>query len=208
MATLLGLVSDVHATPGPLAAALELLRREGAERLLCLGDIAGYGDDLAATVGLLRDADCAAILGNHDAWYVERPHPATDPDLHAWFAGLPVTLDESIEGQRLHAVHASPPESLMRGIRLLDEVGTPLPDEWAHWGEELRDLPCDLLAVGHTHQVFAERLGGVRVVNPGSTCFNGSCALVEFPSLEVRLLPVPGVKFSRSWSWRGGWKNA
>ena len=31
-------------------------------------------------------------------------------------------------------------------------------------------------------------------------------ALVELPSLEVRLLPLPGETAHPVWDWRGGWK--
>ena len=206
MATLLGLVSDVHASPGPLAAALRLLRDEGATRLLCAGDIAGYGDDLEATVKLLQENGVESIQGNHDRWCLERQ---TEDGGHAlaYLDSLPIQVDEVIEGQRVHCVHASPPGSLMDGMRLLDETGRPLAGELAFWHERLAGFAADLLIVGHTHQLFAERLGDLLVVNPGSTLFNRSCALVELPSLEVRLLPLPGENARKVWDWRGGWKT-
>jgi predicted phosphodiesterase len=94
----------------------------------------------------------------------------------------------------------------MDGMRLLDETGQPLPGELAYWHERLLTLDRELLVVGHTHQLFAERLGDVLVVNPGSTLFNRSCAIVELPSLEVQLLPLPGETARTVWDWRGGWK--
>jgi putative phosphoesterase len=205
LTTRLGLVSDVHASPEPLAAALDLLAREGADRIVCVGDIAGYGDQLDATVGLLRDAGCQAIAGNHDRWHTARVH-GTPTGIDAYLANLPTFIDETLVNRRVYTVHASPPDSLMAGIRLLDEDGMLLPDQVAHWSSLLEPLGIDLLVVGHTHQLFAERLGGTLVVNPGSTLFNRSCALVELPSLEVRLLPLPDVPARRVWNWRGGWK--
>ncbi len=207
MATLLGLVSDVHASPGPLEAALRLLQDEGATRLICAGDIAGYGDELDATVTLLRDAGVESIHGNHDRWCLARAGETRDATL-AYLAALPAVIEARIEERSLYCVHASPPTSLMQGITLLDETGHPKAAELAHWRERLRSLERELLIVGHTHQLFAERLGEVLVVNPGSTLFNRSCALVELPSLEVRLLPLPGAAARPVWDWRGGWKAA
>lgn len=207
MATLLGLVSDVHATPGPLEAALTLLEDEGATRLICAGDVAGYGDELDATVTLLRDAGVMTIHGNHDRWCLERQEATSEASL-AYLDALPAVIDESIEERRVYCVHASPPCSLMDGMRLLDETGKPLPAELAYWHERLLTLDRELLIVGHTHQLFAERLGDVLVVNPGSTLFNRSCAIVELPSLEVQLLPLPGETARPVWDWRGGWKAA
>ncbi|MDX1593413.1 MAG: metallophosphoesterase family protein [Gammaproteobacteria bacterium] len=205
MATLLGLVSDVHATPAPLEAALRLLRDEGATRLICAGDIAGYGDDLDATVALLVDAGVESIHGNHDRWCLARTGEASDAT-RAYLAALPAVIDDRLEGRHMYCVHASPPRSLMEGIRLLDETGRPLTEALTHWRARLATFEPDLLVVGHTHQLFAERLGEVLVVNPGSTLFNRSCALVELPSLEAHLLPLPGESCRRVWNWRGGWK--
>ena len=74
MTTQIGIISDPHATPGPLEEALLLLRQQGVEDIYCLGDIAGYGTDLEQTVELLREYDCGCILGNHDQWFLEE-HP-------------------------------------------------------------------------------------------------------------------------------------
>ncbi len=68
--TKIGLISDVHATPGPVAEALVLFAREGVEAILCAGDIAGYGTELEATVALLIESRCRIILGNHDVWWL------------------------------------------------------------------------------------------------------------------------------------------
>jgi predicted phosphodiesterase len=43
-----------------------------------------------------------------------------------------------------------------------------------------------VLVVGHTHQVFAETVGGVLVVNPGSSAFNHSCAILSLPDCTYR----------------------
>ena len=64
-----------------------------------------------------------------------------------------------------------------------------------------------MAVVRRAGELFAERLGDLLVVNPGSTLFNRSCALVELPSLEVRLLPLPGENARKVWDWRGGWKT-
>ncbi|HEY5789957.1 MAG TPA: metallophosphoesterase family protein, partial [Gammaproteobacteria bacterium] len=118
---LLGLVSDVHATPAPLAEALALFAARGVDAVLCAGDIAGYGDELDATVDLLRAHGCHTIAGNHDRWLLADPARSAGEASRAWLAGLPTRLVHDSERVHLLMVHASPPESLMDGIRLLDE---------------------------------------------------------------------------------------
>ncbi|RLA32565.1 MAG: hypothetical protein DRR03_08545, partial [Gammaproteobacteria bacterium] len=120
MPTRLGLVSDVHATTAPLAAALVLFQDEGVDQVICAGDIAGYGDELETTVNLLESSGCRAICGNHDRWHLARTLGQPGP-VDAYLDGLAMTLDLTVEGRHVHVVHASPPGSLMEGIRLLDE---------------------------------------------------------------------------------------
>lgn len=97
-------------------------------------------------------------------------------------------------------VHATA-ASLLEGIRLRDENGVLIPDQQTFWGERLRGFGFDVLVVGHTHQVFAEELGGVLVVNPGSTRFNHSCAILRLPELAVRILPLGGKPPLLAWNW-------
>ncbi|HEY5790476.1 MAG TPA: metallophosphoesterase family protein [Gammaproteobacteria bacterium] len=73
------------------------------------------------------------------------------------------------------------------------------------WERRLAGCSADVLVVGHTHQVFAERLGATLVVNPGSTCFNHSCALLELPAARVEFLPLSGRAIEPTWNWSGGW---
>ncbi len=59
-------ISDVHSNLEALEAVLEALSREGVNRLLCAGDMVGYGADPAACLGLVRREIHQAVLGNHD----------------------------------------------------------------------------------------------------------------------------------------------
>jgi len=62
----LAILSDVHANAGALRAALDTARQQGAERILCLGDIVGYNAEPAACIALLREAGAVCVAGNHD----------------------------------------------------------------------------------------------------------------------------------------------
>ena len=43
----IGLISDVHAAPGPVAEAIRIFRRESVDRIICAGDIADEILDVA-----------------------------------------------------------------------------------------------------------------------------------------------------------------
>jgi predicted phosphodiesterase len=63
-----GLVSDVHGNLRALEAALAALEQEGAERIICAGDIVGYGprpNECVATIASLDPAPLV-VAGNHD----------------------------------------------------------------------------------------------------------------------------------------------
>ncbi len=66
---ILALLSDIHGNLEALNACLKHARQAGAERLVFLGDLVGYGADPAAVVNLIRrEAAAGAVVlrGNHD----------------------------------------------------------------------------------------------------------------------------------------------
>ena len=60
-------ISDVHANPVALAAVLAECERLGVERIVCAGDVVGYGPDPAGAIRILRERNIPTVLGNHDA---------------------------------------------------------------------------------------------------------------------------------------------
>ncbi len=211
MSVKLGLISDVHSTPGPVQEALSIFAREGVEHIICAGDIAGYGDALEATLRLLTESSCLSILGNHDLWWLEANDAFAGDWVHSCLQKMPVTIELELEGKRLYVVHASPPVSQMDGIKLLDENGELLSAERHYWQTKLEPCNYDVLIVGHTHQLFAEQLGSTLVINPGSTQFNHSCMILSLPEMHVEVFALSGKEPLRSWNWgmfqQGGYSN-
>ncbi|BAM90751.1 hypothetical protein S58_47720 [Bradyrhizobium oligotrophicum S58] len=66
---LLAIFTDIHANRQAFAACLEAARARGAERLICLGDIVGYGADPEWSVDTVMEMVAnggLAVRGNHD----------------------------------------------------------------------------------------------------------------------------------------------
>jgi diadenosine tetraphosphatase ApaH/serine/threonine PP2A family protein phosphatase len=66
---LLALFADIHANQQAFAACLTEARVRGAERMICLGDVVGYGADpewAVETVMDLVEHGAMAVRGNHD----------------------------------------------------------------------------------------------------------------------------------------------
>ncbi len=201
MSVKIGLLSDVHATVAPLRESLAIFRAAGVERVLCAGDIAGYGDELEQTISLLVEADSLVVMGNHDLWWAERHQRGAQAGLADYLFGLPARLEVPVAGKTVCMVHASPLDCLMEGIRLLDEDAAVVPQQRDFWSDYLQAFAADVLVVGHTHQVFAEQLGYPLVINPGSTRFNHTCAILSLPELAIEVLPLSGRMPVLSWNW-------
>ena len=197
----IGLISDVHATAAPLEEALALFRQHHVDMTICAGDIAGYAEELDLTVNLLIENQSKVILGNHDVWYLNESGPKEHKWIKTFFSKLPKTLEFSVDGIKVYVVHASPPNSTMDGINLLDEHGDVIPDRKSQWENTLDEFDYDVLIVGHTHQVFAERLGNTLVINPGSTKFNHACAILTLPEMTVDVLPLSNKEPVKTWNW-------
>ncbi len=61
------LLSDVHANLEALEAVLKVLDERGASRILCLGDVVGYGGSPNECLNLIRERSQLVLLGNHDS---------------------------------------------------------------------------------------------------------------------------------------------
>ena len=117
----IAVLSDIHANLRALEAVLADVRQRGADRLLCLGDVVGYGPDPQACVDKLRELAMPTVRGNHDAWAARRTglarldtnalaNPGVDrtrrelsDDAKRWLRSLPLV----VETTGCTAVHAS-----------------------------------------------------------------------------------------------------
>ncbi len=59
------IVSDIHGNLEALLAVMTDLRDQGCERIVCLGDIVGYGPNPCECLDVISNVD-ACVLGNHD----------------------------------------------------------------------------------------------------------------------------------------------
>ena len=65
----LAIFADIHANREAFTACLDAARAKGAERIVCLGDVVGYGADpewAVDTVMTLVEAGAMIVRGNHD----------------------------------------------------------------------------------------------------------------------------------------------
>ncbi len=104
----LGILADIHEDTARLREALTLLRRQGADRFLVLGDVFETGRQIGETIGLLRQVNAFGVWGNHDLGLCHEP----DERLRCKYAG-PVlgfmqTLQPSLELEGCLFMHGLP----------------------------------------------------------------------------------------------------
>lgn len=107
----IALLADIHANLEALEACLAHAAAQGAERLVFLGDLVGYGADPEAVVRRVRalaDQGALVLRGNHDEAALTGPRNFSanaaaairwtamqlSPDSRAFLAGLPYALEE------------------------------------------------------------------------------------------------------------------
>lgn len=203
--TRLGVIADVHADVHALEEALARMDRLACDRVVCAGDLVGYGLFPEEVIALLRDRGVVCVRGNHDRWAVgdETPedwaaggqnggHDASGWDLSRealrFLKKLPRGWHDRIEGVRVAMVHGTP-LSEMDGV-YDDHVTAAWLERWL----ELAD--ADVLIVGHTHEplCLAAPSGGI-VVNPGvlhrPAAVDAEPAVQLFNAGQQRFVPCP-----------------
>jgi predicted phosphodiesterase len=157
----IGVIADVHGNLPALEPVLAELDRAAVDRVLCAGDVVGYGPFPNECVARVRESAAACVAGNHDLMAIGRLEQGRPgglvretmdwtrgvlaPDSRAWLEDLPRSLTE--EG--LVMAHGS----------LGDPTVYVYADDAA---EQLATVPPGtLMVLGHTHEPlsFGERRG-------------------------------------------------
>jgi putative phosphoesterase len=172
------LISDLHGNEVALRAVFHDAADQGVDQLVCLGDVATLGPRPKETLALLERAGCRCILGNHDAFMLDR-------ELIHSYSELPVIIGavdwcrEQLDEAELAFIAGF--ERSIRlttddGVELLLFHGTPR----SHMEDLLATTPADaldaqldgeradLMAGGHTHIQMLRQHRGTLIVNPGS----------------------------------------
>jgi len=160
-------VSDLHSNRAALEAVFAHVRAQGIGRIVCLGDVVGYGPDPEYCVDLVRGHAEWCLLGNHDEalfggaedfnpharaaieftrermlprWYSSGERKAR----WEWLRGLE---KERSEGRFLF-VHGSPRDPVREYVLSTDGFLNPekMRDIFSRFGEH------EVALAGHTHQ--------------------------------------------------------
>lgn len=151
----IALLADLHANLEAFEACLTDLEKRGADRIVILGDVVGYGaDPLAVTRRVMALAANGAVVvrGNHDHAAVS-DHPRMTPDAEAAIAWTRTVLDaearEFLKGLPMQVVEED---------RLYLHADASEPASWRYVADgeaasrSLAATEARLTFVGHTHK--------------------------------------------------------
>ncbi len=62
----IAVISDIHGNLEALQAVSNDLHQQGTEKVICLGDMIGYGPDPDEVVNFIRENGFLTVLGNHE----------------------------------------------------------------------------------------------------------------------------------------------
>jgi predicted phosphodiesterase/pyruvate-formate lyase-activating enzyme len=180
--TRLAVCGGAYANPYALEAWVRDARARGADRLICLGDLGGFGAECDAIWPLLVANEVECIAGNYDV-AIGRGDPdcgcgytderdnryaqvmydhtlaATSPAFAAWMARLPTERREELDGVSLHLVHGSP-------LAINDFLWESLDDD--ELALRVDASRADVLLCTHTGIPWQRRSGDTLVVNAGA----------------------------------------
>lgn len=115
-------IADIHSNLEALTAVFGEIRKQRVDRILCLGDLVGYGASPKGTIEILMQESIEAISGNHDRYLsgrtpiaaemreetylaVEWTRKTITPEQMDFLDSLP---NEKLIGENLLIVHGSP----------------------------------------------------------------------------------------------------
>lgn len=170
-----GVAGDVHGNLHALQAVLAALHEAGAERIVCPGDVVGYGPRPDACAEVLADAGALVVAGNHDLMAigelpVDRTRGITRRTIdwtratisdrtREWLAALPHEL-RTDDGIVVTHGALGDPERYVRDAAQASMQLAELAD---------RDPGARGLLLGHTHHPLRESAADGRwVLNAGS----------------------------------------
>lgn len=158
----IGILADIHENVMHLRWAIDVLRKQGADSLVVLGDVFELGHRLGETVDLLAEAGAVGVWGNHD-FGLCRDNPRPE-DLRRYgerilaFMGC---LQPRLEIDGSLFVHVEPwlnPEKI-EDLWYFDGP----PETTEQVARSFAAVPNRLIFVGHYHRWLLATLEGVQL---------------------------------------------
>lgn len=176
--TKIAIISDIHGNKPALEAVFKDIELNGADKIICLGDIVGKGANFSDVIDMCREKCDTVITGNwdrflsdplskHGQWYRER----IPKDRLEYLAGLPETISFYLSGKYVRLFHAHPHDLFSRVQNFSpveDKLGMfEIPKLKRAVDDEERE--SDIVGYGDVHEAYVKYLKGTKILfNVGS----------------------------------------
>ncbi len=175
----LAIISDIHSNYEALSTADLIIKKSNIDKIICLGDIVGYGADPTKCVDYVRQNAAIVIQGNHDA-AINNPIMILSFSARA-AAGIRWTLSR-LSPQNIEYLGSLPLTAIAYDCTFVHS-DPQKPDEWRyiHRANQLKEcfaaFSTSLCFFGHTHfpiiyneqgEVLKITKVGKYMLNPGS----------------------------------------
>ena len=206
----IGIISDIHGNLPGLEACFRLLTEEGVDQIVCLGDLVQFGPYPSEVIDFLQLKGIDSVQGNCDRAVAKGRGSTGDSfdivyweqmasDLLEWTADqltpqqkkylrkLPAELRYSVGSVRILCVHGLPGNICgCMEQNMSKEV----------YSFILKKNKCDILLVGHTHEMFLKPVNSRLIINPGSV---GGGTIPEESTVAILNVNEENTTASVSW---------
>ncbi len=177
----IAIISDIHSNVVALNAVLDNINNIDCDKIICLGDLVGYGPHPNEVIEKINELEIPTVMGNYDeavgfylpycGCYIDSKVKLlqSQNSLH-WTAentkeenkillrNLSEELEYEFKGKHVSAFHGSP-SSINEYI---------YSNQQDRLQEILQEINTDILLLGHTHIPFIHWVGEKVIINPGS----------------------------------------
>lgn len=167
-------ISDIHGNIYALMKALEDIDEQKVDKVICLGDLVGYGPHPNEVIALIRRREIPCIKGNYDASVVDGDYTFIRNTTINSFS-LPWACNEVRISNKYYL--ESLPNFLkytFNGVNILFTHGSPnaindyLFEDSPNTIKVMNELEEDVLVCAHTHIPCAKKYGNKLLINVGS----------------------------------------
>jgi len=186
----IAVLADVHGNLVALEAVLRDIAARGAEGILHLGDLVGYGPRPDEVVGRLCAEGVSGVVGDHDLalcdpdpedrWRRDPAAPAPSLALQSCLWARARVRDETLSHLRSLPARIEIAEGDTAFLFTHASPASPFEALSDHTPEErllaiFEATRAHVIVVGHTHTPGARALGGRVILNPGSAGMPWGC---------------------------------
>ncbi len=155
----LGILADVHEEVEALQEAIAVLRDQGADQLIFLGDLCETGRRIPETVAVLAEAQIPGVWGNHDLGLCWDPPPELRAKYGETVVAYMTNLRGWLEYADCHFSHVPPWVDFHSAQQMWYLDGPPCSPELV--ARALASVPHRVLFLGHHHRWLAASTEGL-----------------------------------------------